>query len=372
MLPLSNVIEISVDMGQSGLGEFNVNNLALFTSDQFLSNLDGDSYRVYLSPAEVATDFGLDTETYRQAAAVFSQSPNILAGNGCLIIIPTIVYIAETVLQAISRTKDMIYYCGVICTDYDADMEALAAEVQSLGDKILLYASANYSDVAGIFTDIAEAAYDRTRCLLYTPSDEDARLMAAAAAGKGFSRNFNAANNAMTLHLKRLTGIDPDEAITQTRLTACKTAGVDVYVSTAGVPGYYSHGANRYFDSIYNLVWLVNALKVAGFNALATVGTKIPQTEPGMDVLKGAYRRICEQARTFGYIAPGQWNSSTWFGDQPSMDLNILEHGYYIYSQPVNLQSQVDRQARIAPLIQIAIKEAGAIHKSSVIVNINA
>lgn len=372
MLPISNVIQISVDQGQSGLGEFNVNNLALFTSDQFLSNPDGDSYRIYLSPADVAADFGLDTETYRQAAAVFSQSPNILAGGGCLIIIPTIVYLAETVLEAITRTEEMIYYCGIICTDYDADMMALAAAVQAYGNKILMYASNNYSDVAGIFTDIADAEYDRTRCLLYTTGAEEARLMAAAAAGKGFSRNFNASNDAMTLHLKQLVGIDPDEAITQTRLTACRTAGVDVYVSTGGVAGYYSHGANRYFDSIYNMVWFVNALTVAGFNALATVGTKIPQTEPGVEALKGAYRRICEQARTFGYIAPGEWNSSTWFGDQPSMALNIQEHGYYIYSQPVNLQPIVDRQARIAPLIQIAIKEAGAIHKSSVIVHINA
>ena len=133
MLPISNVIQISVDQGQSGLGEFNVNNLALFTSDQFLSNPDGDSYRIYLSPADVAADFGLDTETYRQAAAVFSQSPNILAGGGCLIVIPTIVYLAETVLEAITRTEEMIYYCGIICTDYDADMMALAAAEPATG-----------------------------------------------------------------------------------------------------------------------------------------------------------------------------------------------------------------------------------------------
>ena len=45
---------------------------------------------------------------------------------------------------------------------------------------------------------------------------------------------------------------------------------------------------------------------------------------------------------------------------------NIIDKGYYIYSKPIAQQSQVDRDARKAPLIQIAGKESGAIHSSSV------
>ena len=36
--------------------------------------------------------------------------------------------------------------------------------------------------------------------------------------------------------------------------------------------------------------------KLAGFNYLAQSSTKIPQTEAGMDGLKGAYRAVCQQA----------------------------------------------------------------------------
>jgi hypothetical protein len=146
---------------------------------------------------------------------------------------------------------------------------------------------------------------------------------------------------------------------------------VDLYVSYAGVPSVVSFGANRYFDEVFNLVWFVSALKVAGFNALARVSNKIPQTEPGMSLLKNAYRLICEEAVNNAYVAPGQWTSAEWFGVQVDMNNSILERGYYIYSQPVNLQSSVDRAARKAPLVQIAIKEAGAIHSSNVLVNIN-
>jgi hypothetical protein len=51
---------------------------------------------------------------------------------------------------------------------------------------------------------------------------------------------------------------------------------------------------------------------------------------------------------------------------------NIEEVGYYIYSLPVNQQAQTEREERKAPLIQIALKEAGAIHSSNVLVYINA
>ena len=50
---------------------------------------------------------------------------------------------------------------------------------------------------------------------------------------------------------------------------------------------------------------------------------------------------------------------------------NILNVGYYIYSAPVNLQNTADRVARKAPLVQIAIKEAGAIHSTGLVIDIN-
>jgi hypothetical protein len=116
----------------------------------------------------------------------------------------------------------------------------------------------------------------------------------------------------------------------------------------------------------------VKALEVAGFNYLAQTSTKIPQTEAGMDGLKNAYRKICEQGVTNAYLSPGAWNSPITFGNQQDLLDNIQSYGFYIYSLPIALQAQVDREARQAPLIQIAAKEAGAIHSSTVVININA
>ena len=385
MLELSNVINISVSQSPVGLGAYNVNNLALFTKDIPIVYNYGD-YGVYVSPADVAADFGSTSETYLQAVAVFSQNPNILAGNGNLIIFPTAGTlssssssssgnVAETLGQAITRVKDLIYFNGIISTFYPAsgDMKTLADQVQAYGYMNILFLPSNdSSDISGAFTAIKNASDSCTRCLYYSTSGLDARLMAAAYAGRALSVDFGGSGTVNTMNLKQLASIVPDEGVTQTVYTALATAGVDAYVSYAGVPSVVSNGANHYFDQVYNLVWFVNQLKVNGFNALVQIPNKIPQTEPGMNLLKDAYRKACEQALNNGYVAPGSWTSPEYFGNQESMIQNIAQRGYYIYSSPVALQLNADRVARRAPLVQIAIKEAGAIQSSNVVVNINA
>lgn len=196
--------------------------------------------------------------------------------------------------------------------------------------------------------------------------------MSAAYASLGMSTNFNGSNTTQTMNMKDLTGVQPDPSMTTTIFNLCKEAGADIYASVQGVPKVFSFGANDFFDNQYNLAWLVGALQVAGFNALATSATKLPQTENGMSILKGAYRKVCQQAVSNQFLAPGQWDSPVTFGNQADLLLNVAQRGYYIYSAPVSQQLPAVRADREAPLIQIAIKYAGAIHKSSVIVYVNA
>lgn len=372
MLELTNIITVSVSQTPTGLGEFNVNNLALFSDETPLAGLVAyGSYRTYVSAKAVANDWGTASETYLQASAVFSQQPNILAGGGVLNIFP--INVGETLGQAVTRCLDMVYFCGIISTVYPAlgAMKALADQVQAYGDKILFLPSSDSNAIAGDFTDIKNATDNYARCLYYSTSAQKARFFAAAAAGRGFSVNFEGSNTANTMNLKQLVGIDPDTGITQTIYNNCQTAGVDIYGSFAGISAYISNGNNKYFDEIYNLIWFVNKIKVDGFNALLQVGNKIPQTEPGMSFLKSVFRAVCDAAVNNGYLAPGSWTSAEWFGSQDDMIKNITQKGYYIYSQPVSKQSATNRAARQAPPIQIAVKEAGAIHSTNIIVSIN-
>ena len=452
-LPITNIVDINVTFLPAGLGGFNVNNLALITSDQFLSNPNGDLYRSYVSLQQVGLDFGTSTETYQQAAAVFAQQPNLVGAGGNLIIFPafannavagatviaggsgykvgdlinivqsgasgatcTVATISgsgtvssisaiktggvgysvaaattsggagtgltvtvsslttETLAQAIARTQSYIYYIGVISTSYGANTSwtALAAAVQGYQNIILFLPSNSIADIQGVFTTIQQSTDYNTRCLFYSNSSSlQARLFAAAYASRLLSVNANGSNTALTMNLQQLETVAADTGITQSIVSLCQVAGVDIYPSTAGYPGVYSNGANKYADEVWNLVAFVAALEVAGFNALATVGTKVPQTEPGVSTLKNAYKQVCQQFVNNGYIAPGAWTSAEIIGIQADLISNISQYGYYIYSQPVNQQLASDRALRKAPTISIAIKEAGAIQSSIVNVYIN-
>lgn len=374
-LDITNVITISLSAAQTGLGEYNVNNLAIF-SDETAGETFGElGYKIYKAPKEVGIDFGTTSTTYKMALSVFAQTPNILNGNGYLVVIP-FASSGETLSDAINRAESLVQFFGILCTkDYDSQKVSAAAAVVQTMNKMLFVVSNDSDDIAasGSFHDIAEAGYDKTRCLAYlSETTEPAKVMAAAYAGRALSTQFEGSNTTQTMHLKDLIGVVADPSMTQTQLNLCQDCGADAYVNIAGVAKTFTSGANGFFDQVYNRCWFLGALEVAGFNALAKVSTKVPQTEPGMTILKGAYRLVCERGIRNGYMAPGAWNSADRFGDVEAMLRNIEEVGYYIYSLPVNQQAQTEREARKAPLVQIAIKEAGAIHSSNVMVYINA
>ena len=286
-------------------------------------------------------------------------------GTACTISITAILN-TETLAQAIARTAGLTFYVGILSTDYGVNTtwKACADIVQAYQDKMIFFPSNASADIAGAFTDIKTAADGQARCLFYGGTALQARLFAAAYAGRGMCVNFAGSKTANTMNLKTLITITSDSTLTQTIIAACITAGVDVYGDFGGVAKVMSNGANRFFDQVFNQIWFVSQLKVNGFNVLAQTTSKIPQTEPGMNVLKGAYRQVCDMAVNNGYLAPGAWTSPDTFGNQEDFVSNVLLKGYYIYSQPVNLQNAADRAARKAPLVQLAVKEAGSIHNT--------
>lgn len=287
----------------------------------------------------------------------------------------------ETLAEAITRTNALVQYFGVMATATAAqlgetDLLAAAAVIQAL-NKIAFFVTYTEADIetGGMIDLLRSGGFTQSRGLYYGDDDDvgiNALVMMASYAGRALSTNFSGSNTTQTMNLKDLSGVQPDPSMTQTIYNKAEDAGADIYVSLQGVPKVVCFGANSFFDQIYNLRWFVGALQIAGFNFLAQASTKVPQTENGMDGLKGAYRNVCEQAVTCQYSAPGVWTSPTVFGVPADLIANIAQRGYYIYSLPIGQQSQADREDRVAPLVQIALKEAGAIQKSDVIVNINA
>ena len=278
----------------------------------------------------------------------------------------------ERVKDAILRTSGTVPYFGIILNEKQttANLTELAALVQTQ-DKLLFVGSETQADIAGVFTTILNSGYTHTRCLFYSVDEASALDLAAQYASRGLSVDYDAANTQITMHLKDLVGSVADPGITQTILDAAGAAGVDLYVDF-GVPKVFTSGANLYFDQIYSRLALQLRLQIAGFNYLATTNTKIPQTEDGLNGLKSAYRGVLETFVGNGTYAPGAWTGPASIGNPEDLVRNIADFGYYIFSQPIAQQSQQQRNARVAPLVQIAAKEAGAIHSSDVVVLVEA
>ena len=274
-----------------------------------------------------------------------------------------------TLADAVTAAIDDVYFGGVLTTQIVDDTTRLANAnaVQAL-DCIYYDSLQSLNDIAVLGASIKSAGLGKTRTLAYSVDNGKTAIARYATIAK--SVNYNGSNTANTLNLKTLTGLVGDPGLSDTYVLSAETNGVDIYGNTGGLSVVYSNDNNGYTDDIENSLWLKKAIEVAGFNYLRQTNTKIPQTESGMTGLKNAYAQICEQGIRNGVIGAGAWNSAIPFGDPEDFARNIAEKGYYIYSVPVAQQAQAEREARKAPVIQIAVKFSGAIHHSDVIITI--
>lgn len=130
-LPITNFINVSVTQAAPGLGAYNTSNLGLFTAEApSLSSFGNLGYAAYLSPTQVGVDFGTASITYQMAVDIFSQKPNILNGNGQLVIILLTNVVNTLALSAVAAS-------GTFLVTYNANSSAAinwndtAAQIQA-------------------------------------------------------------------------------------------------------------------------------------------------------------------------------------------------------------------------------------------------
>lgn len=477
-LSIDNVISVGVLTEGTGLGEYNTSNIGLFTREAHAASFGTKKYKIYLSPTEVAIDFGSDSVTYKMALKCFSQQPNILNGNGYLAIIKlndavpgvtaklkldsfvadagsfkikinsfetaainfdadeadiqaaliaaglanAVVTLdngfvidsglqlpvtdfsiedntlenatnpvdlnltlttngsapiaAESIVDGYNSSKVIVQFFGVVHAMMLTPTEAeLLADIIQTENKMFFVVTRSKTEAFednGLAHKIAQKGQDQTRVLYYGDLEiVDSLGMLMAYVARMLCVNFNASESTLNMHMKDLIGVLADSTITQTDLISGRTSGVDFYASFQGVAKVFTSGANNFADQPYNRLWLVGAVSIAYFNYVAQTGTKIPQTEAGMDGAKAKITEVLERAVTNGYLAAGKWTRPEVFGNQLDFLRNISQFGFYIWSVPVAKQSQSERDDRIAPFIYIAGKEAGAINKGNVLIALN-
>lgn len=312
---------------------------------------------------------GPDAETLGAALGVTEADGGVIIAGRRLF--------AETLPDAVAIMIDQStswyginYAYGASVTD--DDLIACAALIEGQTVKRIMGVTTQDANVKSLLstTDLAARlkalSYNRT-FVQYSSSNPYA---VTSAYGKAFTVNFNGSNTTITLKFKIEPGVVP-ENLTTTQAAALKTKRCNVYAYYNNDTAILQEGqmsGGDFFDEVHGLDWLENLMQTNYWNLLYTSGTKIPQTDGGMGMIHGVLTQALDQGVQNGLIAPGVWNADG-FGGLNRGD--YLTSGYYVYMPPIDEQNQSDREARKAPLAQIAVKLAGAVHSGSVIINVN-
>lgn len=284
---------------------------------------------------------------------------------------------AETLVRAVSTLADMSnawYGLTVASSVMPTNDEYIAAAqfIEGAGSShvfgITTQDTATLSAVST--TDLAyllKALALKRTFIQYSSTNKYA---AASLLGRAFTVNFEGSNTTLTIKFKQEPSVVA-ENLTATQAAALTSKKCNVFVQYNNDTSIIQEGVmtnGYFFDEVHGTDWLQNAVQTAVYNLLYTSTTKVPQTDAGVNMILTTISQILDQSVTNGLVAPGVWNASG-FGAIKMGD--TLSKGYYLYAPAVATQSQSDREARKAPVIQAAIKLAGAVHFSDVIINVN-
>jgi len=254
----------------------------------------------------------------------------------------------------------------------DADVTKVAALIESDGvARIFGHTTQNTSILnAGSSTDIAStlkaANYSRT-LVQYSSANPYA---VASLFGRAFTVNFSGNNTTITLKFKQQPGIIA-ETLSQNDANTLQGKNANVFVNYNNDTAIIQEGVmcnGDFIDERHGLDWLQNYVQNNLYNLLFTSTSKIPQTDGGVTRLLTNVEQSLAKGVDNGLIAPGVWNGGP-LGILQSGE--TLTKGYYTYASPIAEQSQAEREKRRAPVIQCAIKLAGAVHYADVIINVN-
>lgn len=278
---------------------------------------------------------------------------------------------AETKLAAVQALKALVNFKGFVfltasTTQEVADLGAWSKAAGVMGYDVFSASSNLLVDVTNPVWINTLAGRDTYRCLFSKSAN---RKMATSYMARKHTVNFAAENTAITMNLKTLSV--PAEEYTEGEITAAANVGLDIYTTFKRVPKVLTSAANDFADNAYNLLAFVDAVQTDMFNLLGTTATKIPQTIRGVNQLIDQAEKTTRGFARAGVFAAGEWSSPDFFGDIDVFKRNIREKGFYWLAGSLAEQPQDDRQARKSPVLQGAVKNAGAIHKADIIINFN-
>ncbi|MBV4367918.1 DUF3383 family protein [Erwinia phyllosphaerae] len=377
-LPLSGIVNVDIIMSPAATAGRNFGAMLIMGTSTVIPLTE--RLRLYTSAADIGTDFGLDSAEYQAASLYFSQSPQpqqLYIGRWAKTLASGEEGKTETLAEAVNAALEYASWYGLAVATAaddvvsDEDILAVAAAIEAAGQsRVFAVTTASEATLSATSTtDLAArlkaAGYARTFVQYSTHS----RFAAVSAFARAFTVNFSGSNTTLTLKFKTEPGVTY-ETLSASQAAVLESKRANAYVLFANDSAILQQGVmanGDFFDERHGLDWLQNYVQTNLYNLLYTSTSKIPQTEAGITRLLSNVEASMDQAVTNGLIAPGVWNGGA-IGQLAAGD--TLTKGYYAYAQPLALQAQADREARKAPLIQVACKLAGAVHYADVQINV--
>ena len=369
-LPLTGIVDVTVNVSPitSIRVGFNtaliLGNTAIITPEQRIKSYSSLA-------AMVADGFATDDPEYLAASVYFAQNPA-----------PSKVFVGvidtdETLVDALTACREMnsewyvaIPTEGLVATLSDVDITNAATYIESAQPSSILALSLNNaSTYLDTMDTLKVGAYRRTISMLDNVVANASKTAIAGIIGYAMGVN-KPGSAAFTLAYKSIIGIEPLTTLSEVDLQAILDVNGNIYVNQATYYNLFRQGkmaSGASFDEVLYLDMLIEQIK---FNVMVALTTsfKIPQTNEGINILSNVISNACEDSVANGFIAPGVWTGPT------ILNLNTndaLSRGYLVQFDSLATQSQIDREARIAPNCYVCVKTAGAIEHVVIAVTVN-
>lgn len=253
-----------------------------------LSHEKVSEYKEYRDIDGIATDFGVESATYKMASALFGQSPRPfkIAIHGILNDAPgTPDKLVEALNELIKKHNDFFY---VLCTDQTDEAITAIAKWVNTQSKFYFASTSNKA--------LHAALKSQNTILLVT--DKPDEHPAVAWVGNCAPREIGG----YTWTFKTLNGIVPDN-YDETELGEIEK-GANAYISEGGVDitskGVTTTG--EYIDILQGQYFLESRLTEAIFGLLARM-PKVPYTDAGISIVVAETESVLKRASNQGITA---------------------------------------------------------------------
>lgn len=372
VLPIDPVVNVIVNLAAVSATRKQFN-LALLLGDVGEVSDFKDKRIVTYDSLEAMIQAGFKTSDrlYRAAALIFGQSkrpPLVAIGK---------VAAEETPLAAIQacRSADFEWYIANYCGDLmDDQILAVQEYVEACTPSTMFaFTTSKEADKAadgGIFGKIKAKGY--RRIIGQYSTDHPDAICGVIGWAMG-AMSASTINSAFTLAYKQEVGVQAEnyvQTFTSNDVNNVKNNNGNVYINRGTYYNVFEEGKvgdGSWFDEIIYLDKYKNDMQLAIMDLLVN-NNKIAQTEAGMTRIKNEIKVVCDDMNRIGFISSGVWKGAD------MLDLSYgdtLPGGYLIQSEPIDSQSQADRDARKAPPIYVSLKLAGAIHHVTISVDVN-